>query len=60
MESPQAAIAKITLVAYVQDIGWCVLDARDLTILSGPHDKAKDARKSIETRAYRLAQGWTP
>ncbi len=58
-----------TLIIGHHNGGWCVLrHASDdgprnqalLTIVSGPHREHADAVQAAETRAYRVAQRWSP
>lgn len=55
-------------VVYIYDEaprGWYVIDmlrhARGFpSVLCGPYDNHADAIEAVNTRSYRLAQGWKP
>ena len=52
-----------TLIIGHHNGGWCVfctMPNEMPKIVSGPHRDHADAVQAVETRAFRLAQGWSP
>lgn len=39
---------------------WFILDSRDMSKIAGPYTSHEDVVEGMETRAYRISQGWKP
>lgn len=44
---------------YTKD-GWCMYDLNKREIVNTGYNSIHDVERSIETRAYRIKQGWKP
>ena len=40
--------------------GWCMYDLNKMKIVNTGYDSIHDVERAIETRAYRIKQGWKP
>lgn len=49
---------QIMIVAFID--AWYILDATDMSVISGPFETHEDACEYMKTRAWRVAQGWAP
>ncbi len=50
---------EIVAVVFIKD-GWHLYDLARELILAGPFSDHADALENCKTRAFRIAQGWTP